>query len=96
MDIRCAIHEYKRISPDIFKSSLLSYVGGNAVKALVGKPWFKGETLEKEVKRIVKEFLPDGENATLIPKATLLPTEEMQAGVCKMYEWIIQASFVRC
>jgi hypothetical protein len=88
MDTRSAIAVYKEISPKIFKSSFLSYIGGNAIKALVGRPWFKSETLEKEVKQIVKKYLPVEERELPgidIPNTTLLQTAETPVDVCKMY-----------
>ena len=90
MDTRRAIYEYKRMSPEIFKSGMFSPYGTNAFKAIIGRPWFKGRALEKAVQRVVEEQLPDEERQLPgidVANASLLPSSDaLQHGSCKMYE----------
>ncbi|CZR58606.1 uncharacterized protein PAC_08498 [Phialocephala subalpina] len=88
MSTRQAIEVYEQISPTIFKSGLLSSVGGNAAKAIIGRPWFKGATLENEIKRIVEKFLSDKERRQRdidIRDTTLLQPADMHNSVHKMF-----------
>jgi hypothetical protein len=78
----------ERISPDILKSGLLGYIGGNSAKLLIGRPWSKGEIPVEAVKQIVEEFrqMEKGNCQGLIsPNTTLLQTSEMSAGISRMY-----------
>jgi hypothetical protein len=83
-----ALKEYRNLSPKIFYTSILNRWGGNALKALIGQPWFKGEALKSNVRRIVEEYLPRSERSLPeldLPNATLLPEDrESQDRGCKM------------
>ncbi|GCB20451.1 calcium-independent phospholipase A2-gamma [Aspergillus awamori] len=65
MDVQSAIKAYKDLAPVIFRQSFTRFLGFNVIKAFIGRPWFHGEALEKAVKNLVHEYLPDAERDNL-------------------------------
>lgn len=89
MDVKSAIAEYKRLSPEIFHRSATRYVGSDIAKAAIGMPWFKAEPLEAGVKRIINErisWLEEEELDGSTADAPLIsPIASSWENSCKMY-----------
>lgn len=87
MDVQSAIVEYRRLSPQIFRPSVTRYLGSNIAKTAIGMAWFKGETLEKGVKGIVRDRLSWEEKESLgaeVADARLVPSiESISESSCK-------------
>ncbi|KAB8220739.1 acyl transferase/acyl hydrolase/lysophospholipase [Aspergillus novoparasiticus] len=69
MSVKDAIEAYKTLSNDIFKKSFASrHLGGSKVKTVLGRPWYKGQPLEKAVDKLVETKLPgqSAESTTLL------------------------------
>ncbi|XDG05040.1 hypothetical protein ABKA04_004655 [Annulohypoxylon sp. FPYF3050] len=58
MDIYGAIEQYESLAPKIFHQGFASVLGGNIVKSVFAKPWFKARPLEIGIKEIIRRRLP--------------------------------------